>query len=182
MSVARNLADIIGGGSTVVSSGLPTGTVLQVKTATKTDTQSTTSGTFTDITGLSVSITPSSTSNKIMVLCSVFMSTSFYWTPLRILRDSTQINAPDAAGSNRYLVNACGSTQTLGTYMPQSINVSALDSPSSTSAITYKAQFCVLISDASYTSYINTTERDSDNSNGYDVRGSSSITVMEIAG
>ena len=119
-----------------------------------------------------------------MVFCSVFMSTSFYWTPLRILRDSTQINAPNAAGSNRKLVNACGSTQTYGTYMPQSVNVSALDSPSSTSAVTYKAQFCVLLaSTTTYKTYVNITERDEDNAaGGYDVRGSSSLTVMEIAG
>ena len=82
---------------TLSSSKMPSGSVLQAKTATKTDTQSTTSNSFTDITGLSVSITPSSTNSKILVLCTVCISSTFYWCPVRVLRDSTQINAPDAA-------------------------------------------------------------------------------------
>ena len=92
--------------SNITSAGLPSGSVLQAKTATKTDTQSTTSNSFTDITGLSVSITPSSTNSKILVLCTVCMSSTFYWCPVRVLRDSTQINAPDAAGSNQLLANS----------------------------------------------------------------------------
>lgn len=55
------------------SASLPTGSVLQVVSTAKTDTFSTTSasGTFADITGLSVSITPSSASNKILILAEV---------------------------------------------------------------------------------------------------------------
>ena len=158
------------------------GHVLQAKTATKTDTQSTsTNNTFVDITGLSVSITPSSTSSKILVLCSICLSTSFYWNVVRILRDSTQINPPDAAGSNRVLVNGVQTDPTAVTYTLQTIPISILDSPSSTSALTYKAQFNLLGS-SSYASYVNYTGRDYDNALGYDPRASSSITVLEIGG
>ena len=165
----------------VTSAGLPTGTVLQVKTAVKTNTQSTTTNnTFVDINGLSISITPSSTNSKILVLGTICVSTTFYWNVIRILRDTTQINPPDAAGSNRVLVNGAQSDPTAVNYALQTIPISILDSPASTSALTYKAQFNNLGSSA--TCYINTTGRDYDNALGYDPRGSSSLTVMEIAG
>tara|TARA_B100000085_G_scaffold134273_1_gene122145 strand:- start:225 stop:740 length:516 start_codon:yes stop_codon:yes gene_type:complete len=162
------------------SSDLPSGSPLQVKTATKTDTQSTTSGSFEDITGLSISITPSSTSNKILVFCSVFLATTFYWAPIRILRDSVQVNAPNAGASNQPLVNGIASSQAAGNYIANTVNVSALDSPSSTSALTYKIQF-ILLNNSGKT-WVNRTERDENNVLGYDTRGSSSLTVMEIAG
>lgn len=165
----------------VTSAGLPTGTVLQVKTAVKTNTQSTTTNnTFVDIDGLSISITPSSTNSKILVLGSICVSATFYWNAIRILRDTTQINPPDAAGSNRVLANGVQTDPTAVNYALQTIPVSILDSPSSTSALTYKAQFNCLGS--SNTAYINMTSRDYDNALGYDPRGSSSLTVMEIAG
>ncbi len=44
-----------------------TGNVLQVVSTAKTDVFSSSSTSFTDVTGLSVAITPSSTSNKILV-------------------------------------------------------------------------------------------------------------------
>ena len=165
----------------ITSAGLPSGSTLQVKTATKTDTQETTSGSFEDITGLSISITPSSTSNKILVFCSVFLASTWYWTPIRILRDSVQVNAPDAGASNQPLVNGVASSQGNGNYISNTVNVSALDSPSSTSALTYKVQFIVL-NTSGYETWVNRSERDENNVLGYDVRGSSSLTVMEIAG
>ena len=60
-----SLTQIIGDG--LATSGLPTGTVLQVVSTAKTDTFESTSTSFTDVTGLSVAITPSSSSNKILV-------------------------------------------------------------------------------------------------------------------
>ena len=155
------------------------GHVVQAKTATKTDTQSITSNSFTDITGLSVSITPSSTNSKILVLCTVCVSTTFYWCPVRVLRDSTQINAPDAAGSNRLLAISVQGTNGASTYVLTTVPITVLDSPSSTSALTYKAQYAVLHA-SSHTAWINKTSRDDDSSNGYDPRGSSSITVLEV--
>jgi len=55
----------------LASSSMPTGSVLQVVSTTKTDTFSTTSTTFTDVTGLSVTITPTSSSNQILVLVGI---------------------------------------------------------------------------------------------------------------
>ena len=51
--------------------GLPSGSaggIIQVKSTTKTDTFTTNSTSFTDITGLSVTITPTRSDNKILVM------------------------------------------------------------------------------------------------------------------
>ncbi len=53
------------------SGSLPTGSVLQTKQAVKSDTQTTTDANFVDVSGLSVSITPSSISSKILVYSNV---------------------------------------------------------------------------------------------------------------
>ena len=53
--------------SRIGDAGLPAGSVLQVVQTVKTDTFATTSTSFVDITGVSVAITPSSTSSKILI-------------------------------------------------------------------------------------------------------------------
>ena len=65
--------------------------------------------------------------------------------------------------------------------MLMTVPITVLDSPSSSSALTYKAQFAVLYS-SGQTAFVNTTSRDGDYAGGYDPRGSSSITVMEVGG
>jgi len=65
------MALILSGDTGVPASGMPTGSVIQVQSTTKTNTFSTTSTSFTDVTGLSVSITPISTSSKILVIYSL---------------------------------------------------------------------------------------------------------------
>ena len=85
-------------GATV--SGLSAGKVLQVVNATKSDTASTNSGTAV-ATGLSASITPSSTSNKVLVMVSFsYSSGADVNASFQLYRDSTAIHLSDAA-SNR---------------------------------------------------------------------------------
>ena len=60
--------------TTLRAGAFPTGSVVQTVSATKTDHFSTAETTFQDVTGLSVSITPSSTSNKILVMTNVYAS------------------------------------------------------------------------------------------------------------
>jgi hypothetical protein len=57
----------------------PIGKILQVVSTTKTDVFTTSSGSFTDITGLSVSITPSSTSSKVLILGAFTVQLSRLW-------------------------------------------------------------------------------------------------------
>ena len=159
--------------------GVSAGKVLQVVSTNKTDTFSTTSTSFVDVTGLSVQITPSATSSKILVTGALVCSASQHFLFARLMRDSTQVLVPDGAGSfNRSVANFGFSTYQASTYMNGTIPIHALDSPSSTSALTYKIQMQVYAG----TSYVNRSERDSDNSLRYDMRGVSTITVAEIEG
>ena len=157
--------------------GVSAGKVLQVVSTNKTDTFSTTSTSFVDVTGLSVQITPSATSNKILVTGALVCSASVHFVFARLMRDGTQVLVPDSTG-NRSTANFGFATQVASNYMPQTNTIHALDSPSSTSALTYKIQ----IEAPSGTSYVNRTGRDTDNTNGYDMRGVSTITAIEIAG
>lgn len=156
------------------------GKVLQVVQTTKTDTFSTTSTTPVDITGFSVNITPSSTSSKILVSCNSYISNSGYNGYVFLLRDSSQIFIADAA-SNRPRTSGCVGGYSSGN-MIYSLNSSAityLDSPNTTSQVTYKLQMSSY-STAQIT-YMNRTYQDRDTT-GYEPRAVSSITVMEIAG
>ena len=77
------------------------GKVLQVVSTTKTDpATNTTSGSWTDISGLSVAITPSSTSNKIFIILSIgsVSSNGGISVGFKLLRGSTSVgNAASTA-------------------------------------------------------------------------------------
>lgn len=162
----------------VPDANAPSGSVIQVIQTVKTDTYSQTAASWTDITGLSVSITPSSTSNKILVMADISVSQdgSYGWTYqyMRVMRDSTAIGIPSAAGSRLSATGQATSDQ----YQMQTTPLSYLDSPSTTSAITYKIQF--YNQQTARISYINRSGVDTDNANY--ARAVSTITVMEIAG
>jgi len=137
---------------TIDSAGKPAfpnggvGKILQVKNAIKTDTQSVTNDTFTDVAGLSLSITPSSSSNKILfrgyvALCGE-SNTSL---AIRIFRDSTEIgkSTADSTAANNSTATAKPlnvSTSTTKNQMHQ-LQFEVLDSPADTNAHTYKVQF-----------------------------------------
>lgn len=150
------------------------GSILQVVSATKTDTFTTTSTTFTDVTGLSVSITPSSTTSKILVMTNFQASVSGDIAVMfRFVRGATAISVGDAAG-NRTQASASllqsNITEQLGTF-----SFHFLDSPSTTSATTYKVQTFVNAG----TMYLGRTGSDSDLATR--PRTASTITVMEIS-
>lgn len=146
----------------------------QVLQAVKTDTFSTSSTSFVDITDLSVDITPSSASSKVLALFSVTGGTSAGsgWY-VNLVRDSTDVAIGDTAGSR---VRSTVSNYSVPTIQLHSFGFEFLDSPATTSQVTYKLQ---LKSQSGFTSYINRSGTDTDN----DIypRAVSSITVMEVA-
>ena len=78
--------------SKIGHAGLPTDAVLQVKQDIKTDPFNTSSTSFTDITGLSVAITPKSTSSKILVEAQISINASSTYTKfVDLVRGSTSI-------------------------------------------------------------------------------------------
>ena len=162
--------------------GVSAGKVLQVKSTTKTDTASFTSAytnTFVDLSGLSVSITPSSTSSKIQVLFTVNVSQSAAATVhVRLVRDSTAIYVGDQVGSSRIRSSSIWRNASTPYLLEvHNLNGNHLDEPATTSSVTYKLQG-PLGATYSGTFYVNRPGSDGD----YDFapRTASSITVMEI--
>lgn len=174
LTLPDNTGTILTGSSAITASQLPAGSVLQVVQTIKTDTFSTTSGSLTDITGMSVSITPSSASNKILVQYSLGLvqPSSPAVFGVALLSGSTVIGAGATAGSRR-LVSSSGIFE--GDRGSGQV-FTFLDSPATTSSTTYKLQIYI---NGGLTIYVNRSATDLDNTT-YN-RTASTITVMEIA-
>tara|TARA_B100000287_G_scaffold372091_1_gene370534 strand:+ start:1455 stop:1967 length:513 start_codon:yes stop_codon:yes gene_type:complete len=129
--------------SIVPAGGLPSGSnggIIQVVQAVKTDTFSHNSTSFTDLTGLSATITPSSSSNKILIDTRIYISLGIgngsTTAKFNFVRGSTTIAQPASGSSN----HEC-TFQSWGNnaYM-QVRTMDFLDSPATTNATTYKVQ------------------------------------------
>jgi hypothetical protein len=156
---------VVAGGTSAVQAS--SGKVLQVVSITKTDSFSTASfSTFQDVTGLSVSITPTSATSKILVQVVVSVGIGAGNTLFNLVRGSTNIAQSTSGTANQTVAADQG-----GAYSMQTLPITFLDSPATTSATTYKLQ----INPSSQTVYINV--RATDQYYG----GISTITVMEIA-
>ena len=159
-----------------IADSVSLGKVLQVVSTTKTDVFTSSSTSFTDITGLSVNITPSSSSSKIMVICSMIIGGqdgSLY--VYKLLRGSTDICVGDAA-SNRARATIFGQ-HSGSAYIGESTSMTFLDSPSTTSETTYKVQGRSETGSGQRIS-VNASDNDSDSANIG--RCASTITAMEI--
>jgi len=150
-----------------------TGGVLQVVQGTTITQVNSSSTSFSD-TGLSASITPSSTSSKILVTMSAVVGTNCNGSPntvlLRVLRDSTVITNQDYLGYAEDLRGIqCGAS------------ISKLDSPSTTSAITYKVQYSSDPNKNGGQVYFCTND-DGSSSNVNTQSTECTLTLIEIAG
>jgi hypothetical protein len=172
---ANNFVIDVASGSKIVQPGA----VLQVVSTAKTDTFTTASTTYVDVTGLTATITPSSTSSKIMVFASVIWGASS-------TNELTFITVADGSNNNLIVPSSPGSrepgfigqipagNQTVGAEVA---SFSLLHSPATTSAFTYKIR---AKGTAGSTALIN---RSSGDENAVSrLRGVSTITLMEIAG
>ena len=163
-----------GAGSTLTVSP-SAGAVLQVVSTSKTDAASSSSTIYTDISGMAVSITPSSASNKVLVIADLSMATdAANFAGIKLVRGSTDVSIGDAAGSrfqtSRESFVSTGSNS-------QSMSLIFLDSPATTSSTTYKIQW---ICNTAGSNYLNRSRTDTNS--GTFSRSASSITVMEIKG
>ena len=157
--------------------GLPSGSsggIIQLKSVTHTEFESqalTGSGNFFDIAGMSVTITPTRADSKIFVMTTVAVACNSANKNnfIQLRRDSTDIAKGTEGGS----VNASFYHKTRDNFSPANINIQHLDSPATTSAVTYKVRWS---GENSTTYYLN---RNASNTNEGMV---SSITVMEVSG
>ncbi len=109
------------------------GKLLQVVSATTTSSYSNATTTFTDVTGLTATITPTLATSKILVMisgsCAVSASAVIAYAGAKLLRDATSLVDWNSYG---FIWNNPG--------MLNQVNVQYYDSPNTTSAITYKMQ------------------------------------------
>ena len=152
------------------------GAILQVVQTVKTNTFSTTSTSFTDITGYSVSITPSSSSSKILVLVNLSTTVENNGGYAKLLRDSTDIYIGDSNGS--CVRASLASLRISGGEGIAQGSMIYLDSPNTTSSTTYKVQ--IRLRDSVGTLRVN-LNNDGSTADSTKPVAASSITVMEIA-
>ena len=159
------------------------GHVIQTVQAVKTDTTASSSQSFVDISGLSVSITPASAASKFLITCNFCFSGAHQSSPKFRLAGGNSGNFIGDAASNRVRVayfaaddwfNGASYAGTETAFMG---SICYLDSPNTTSAITYKLQG---ETDGNGAFYINRTHADVDDASEGG-RSASSITVQEIA-
>ena len=167
--------------SIVPVGGLPSGSnggIIQVKQSFKNDTFSAASTSMTDITGMSVSITPSSNSNKILIVTNLnYGGQGNGYFGFNLLRGSTSLGVGTSGTGNQLnFTFACGTGNGDNDfYKLHSVTHEFLDSPATTSETTYKIQ---VYSFDSRDFWLN---RPYDNGNfNYIHRGSSSITAYEV--
>mgnify|MGYP007047376264 CR=1 FL=1 len=158
-------------GTMALQGGAGVGKVLQVVQTVKTDAWSTNS--TTPSAPIQVTITPSSASSKILVLCDAGVGTGGAAAATVYLRkNGSAIYVGDAAGSRP---RALAQVFTSSDYFIQRISGVYLDSPATTAAVTYS--IALAASGPDYV-HLNRTNADRD---AVDSRAASSITVMEIA-
>ena len=146
----------------IATTKLGAGAVLQVVTATDSTARTTTSTSYVTASNtLSVSITPSSASNKILILCSssIQNATAGAETNVTVFRDSTNL-----AGTSSFIYG-----YHVSAYESNSLGINYLDSPNTTSSITYQV-------------YLRTTSPGTAQINIGNIGGVGSITCMEIKG
>jgi|SaaInlV_100m_DNA_2_1039680.scaffolds.fasta_scaffold24739_2 hypothetical protein len=125
--------------SGMTGASMPTGSVLQVVTATTTTEVSTTSTSWVALSGLTLSITPSSTSSKIFLVLTVphYTGSVGYHVASTIFRGTT--SGTNLGGSSW----GFGSVHTGSGAILGNVSGNYLDSPSTTSAQTYTTAFYV---------------------------------------
>jgi hypothetical protein len=168
------------GAASVSRTNMYSGAVLQVVNSTYTSTFSQSIATRAKLNNISASITPTSATSKILVMCGIFFEGgtadhNWHWF---LYRDSTDISSPSPGSKSAAIAMAgLGYFDNDNDSTPATVNFHYFDSPATTSTITYAPG--VGCSAGTATIYINRSLNDID-SIGYE-RGISSITLMEIA-
>ena len=151
------------------------GAILQVVQATTNTTVSITTSTYTDTT-LSASITPTSSSNKILVIVGQHFQNGrtggHQGFGLRILRDSTVVWEPVNDSTGPFLVYTVDESQHYGF-----MTLHYLDSPATTSSVTYKTQGRPYYNSSASSGFLNFQ---STGSGGTVSNTDSLITLMEV--
>jgi len=162
-------------GTVLTTTNPKAGNIIQVKSATKTDQQTSTSGDWIDITGLSVDMAISSSGNKILM--SYDVTTGANWwnlgpVYLRFMQDTTAIGIGTVNGNSTTFANLYADSASNSNHNTCQQSATFLFSPSDTNSHTYKVQ------------------SQGNNTSGYginrwwanpNITATSNITLMEVA-
>jgi hypothetical protein len=175
-ALSEDVAEAVADGLDAANVGIGKNVVQAIKT----DTFTTTNTAFTNVTGLSVSITPTSASSKILVIAQVHVGVANSDRGAMIRIDGGNLAYFGATAGSRTTaatgISAGGGTVfDVRNYLAPTSAV-ALDSPNTTSATTYNVQ---VRQGSGTTAYINREHNDSDGANT--LRPASSLTVIEVA-
>lgn len=154
------------------------GSLGRIYNANKTDIQSMTSYNFTDVVGLSVTLTPASSNSKFLVLADLKASStsSSNWGGghMAILRNGSQIHYAYSSGSD---LNSSHGGLKMGQHHSAFLyKADFVDTPSTTSTLTYKIQWAI----TNYTSADGHINRANQESTTYSGTGGSALTIIEI--
>ena len=188
MSNARNLANLLGTNTTVPSSKQPSGSVLQVVETSMDSRLDLDNNDWIQVTGFEASITPSSTSSKILVMCNINIAgdTNGYTVGARLYHKSgsgSYAHLSDASSSDSTYNSdqgcwfACGA-HSWSNYGREQASASYLHSPSSTAAQSYT----LYVDDSrnNESVYVNRYHYQTNANYMYSTR--SNFVLMEIAG
>ena len=132
---------------------------------------------WTDVTGVTVSITPASSSNKILVLADLRGLSNNEYMGVRLMRGSTAISVGNSASGNRSNTGGRFDHGGGNDHRCNEWTVIHRDRPSTTSSVTYKVQVSNRHNSTQF--YLNYPKA-TDN-NAYTMHMASNITAMEIA-
>jgi|TARA_R100000426_G_scaffold70_1_gene120 hypothetical protein len=164
---------------TIDSAGKPSfpnggvGKILQVVESADYSSQTSTSSTTFQDTGITATITPSSSSSKVLVLCGgdTWIQGTGYnvFGEVRLVRGSTEIAKIDHAYDS--------SNSSFGARLAQSFSINRLDSPNTTSATTYKIQ--IRVAGTGYSATIKNPSKQY--GSGADYYAGNRIQLLEVA-
>jgi len=171
-------SNIAVGGTNVIQSGKvlttaqPVGAILQVAQYRKTDSYSTISSTLGDVSGFSVTMTPTSLTSRFLVRCDLYVGS--YWWGNNGGKFVVTMNSTEILGSSfsNWLIQYGADS---GNSYYESVHWvdSAIVTPNTLSPVTFQLQLSA--GNTSYALYLNRAH------NGYTSDGKSTLTVMEIA-
>ena len=163
----------------IPTGGVPTGGgggIIQIKQALKTDAFSTSSTSYVDITGLSVTLTPKFSTSKVFI--SFDLATGHTTSTQQSIQLVRQVSGSDTiinacaydSSTSMFYVDAADSYET---WDRNHVTYQCIDSPATTSAVNYRLR--TYIYSSSQTQYVNRCHNSANNT------GSSTLTVMEIS-
>ena len=162
------------------------GGIVNVYTARYSDRYVNASTSYVDLPNMSLTFTPLSATSKFLIIVSTSRATTRvnnldYAAILKVLRngsDNVAINGTKV-GSRDNAAMVFNGLSYNADHNPGGWTISAIDSPNTTSELTYKIQ--TRVQSATYPLVLNGTSTDVDNGETYQARGQTSMTILEIA-